>query len=390
MVVKIADKNRMPKNFILVLRILVGFLFIFSGLIKLNDPLGFSYKLEEYFEVFGLDIFSHLSLFFSIFFCSLEVILGFALLVGFQAKWVLISLLGLILFFTFLTFYSAYFNKVTECGCFGDAIKLTPWQSFYKNLVLTSSILALWFQKKEIKAIWSSSISILVNGVIGILTLGFGAYCYRYLPVLDFLPYKIGKSIPAQMEIPKGQVGDEFAIEYTLKNRKTGEFKLINSIEYIKTKIYENPEWIYIKASDPILIKAGYQVPIKDLKIKDEKENDYTQEILNNSNYNLLIVEYDLRNTEFEAQKEIKSLVNHLQERSIKSFGLTATLPSEAQKLLSPYAINYPIFYSDAVPLKSMVRSNPGIILLKNGVVLGKWSAHNVPAIQDILKLVHP
>lgn len=369
-------------NAINVIRILIGLVFIFSGFIKINDPLGFSYKLEEYFEVFSLEFLHNYALFFSIFFCTLEIVLGLGLIIGYRPKLILPALLGLILFFTFLTFYSAFYNKVTECGCFGDAIKMTPWQSFYKNLALTFFILILWIYRKTIIPFWNGKIGFWILGMSKILTLGFGLYAYLYLPVWDFLPYKVGKNLPAEMEIPKGMAGDEFGLKYTLKNRKTGEEKEIWDKEYIQTKIYENPDWVYVKASDPILIKPGYQAPVKDLKITDAAGNDHTQEIVKEKGYTLWIVEYDLWHSDLSKQVRINELSSLFLKHGGKVLGLSANLPKEANSILLPYQNPYAIYFCDAVPLKTMVRSNPGLILLKNGTVLGKWSSNALPSFQ--------
>lgn len=371
-------KNK-PAIIITGIRILVGAVFIFSGFVKLDDPLGFSYKLEEYCEVFGISSLSRFSLFFSILFSSLEIIFGFALWIGFKIRQVIPLLLALVLFFTFLTLYSAYYNKVTECGCFGDAVKLTPWQSFYKNLVLTFLILVLTFNQKNIAPFWNSMALRIGMGFIISLTLAFGLYSYWYLPLIDFLPYKVGKNLPSQMEIPKGVAGDEFSIDFTLKNLKTGEIKRIANQDYIRTKIYENSAWKFLRASEPVLINSGYQIPIKDLKITDSLGLDHTDSLIKSPGYSVIIVEYKLTESNLSAQNKIVDLVKSLQNKKIQIYGITSNSSVEAKKILNPYSINYPIYFCDAIPLKSMVRSNPGIVLLHNGTVLEKWSSHHIP-----------
>src|ERR1700743_1772034 len=178
-----------------IARILVGLLFIFSGLIKINDPLGFSYKLEEYFEVFHITFLSSLAVGIAILLCSLEIILGFALLIGVRAKQVAWGLLLLIIFFAFLTFYSAAFKVVQTCGCFGDAIPLTPWQSFSKDLVLLLLILVLFKNRADIKPIFKAKTGdqLLIASVV--IAIAMGLYTYNFLPVIDFLPYKVGANI---------------------------------------------------------------------------------------------------------------------------------------------------------------------------------------------------
>src|ERR1700754_1268999 len=189
-------------------RILVGLLFIFSGLVKINDPLGFSYKLEEYFEVFHLNFLSSMALSLSVFLCSLEIVLGFALLIGVRAVSVAWGLLLLIIFFAFLTFYSAYFQVVQTCGCFGDAIPLTPWQSFSKDLVLLLLIIVLFINRRKIQPLFSKKTgdNLLIASVV--VAVGIGLYTYNFLPVIDFLPYKVGANIPDEMATPPNSKPD--------------------------------------------------------------------------------------------------------------------------------------------------------------------------------------
>jgi len=380
-------KESLPLDKILFLvRIIVGLLFVFSGFVKINDPLGFSYKLEEYFEVFGMESLKFSALFLSLFFCGLEMLLGFGLLLGYKIRWIHWGLLGLILFFTFLTFYSAYFNKVTECGCFGDAIKLSPWQSFYKNLVLLVLILFLFLFTNRIKPLLSEPYISRSMMALTILVFSFGIYCFWFLPPIDFLPYKVGNYLPDQMEIPKGEQGDLYSVFYTLKNAKTGEIKTLDDKEYIRTKIYENKEWVYVKASEPVLVKAGYQAPAKDFKIFDTLGMEHTQELVQDPGFTLLVVEYDLKNSPSDYLPIINTLSTKLKRLGVKTLGLTSATKAEVSTLLSPFHLDFPFYTCDAVPLKSMVRSNPGLVLIKKGVILGKWPNHALPSAEELEK----
>src|ERR1700710_2680400 len=176
---KILNNNSV--GWVWIPRILVGLLFIFSGLIKINDPLGFSYKLEEYFEVFHLTSLNGLALSLAIILCALEMILGFALLIGTRAVQVVWGLLLLIIFFAFLTFYSAFFKVVQTCGCFGDAIPLTPWQSFSKDLVLLLLILVLFVQRKNITPVFSNKTGDKLLMASVVVSLGIGLYTYNFM-----------------------------------------------------------------------------------------------------------------------------------------------------------------------------------------------------------------
>jgi uncharacterized membrane protein YphA (DoxX/SURF4 family) len=369
-------------------RILVGLLFIFSGLIKLNDPLGFSYKLEEYFEVFHMVFLNPLSVFISITVCALEVILGLFLLTGFYAKKVAWGLLLLIVFFTFLTFYSAAFDVVKTCGCFGDAIPLTPWQSFSKDLILVVLIVYIFINKNEIKSISTQKNTVKTTSIIIIaLPILFGLYSYIYLPILDFLPYKEGVNIIESMKIPEGAPQDEFEIIYTLKNKNTGEKKEINDKDYIATKIYADTNWVLESSSEPKLIKEGYQPKIKDLNVFDSQGVTYTEEIFDNPYYNLVAVGWKLDKTNKKALGDINALaINAKENFNTRSVFLTSNSPKDAEVLVKELKLLPDVFFADAVPLKSMVRSNPGLMLLKNGVVIKKWPSTALPSYDDLVK----
>ena len=181
------------KFLIQLCRLLVGVLFIFSGLIKANDPLGFSYKLNEYFEVFGTEWMIPFSLFISMFMCALEMLLGFMLLIGVRVKLTLWLLLLMILFFASLNFYSGYYDKVKECGCFGDAIKMTPWQEFGNNMIQLAMTIFLLVKSNNIRPLFGKIFENILMVIAIVKCIGFPIYTYNFLPVKDFRPYAIGK-----------------------------------------------------------------------------------------------------------------------------------------------------------------------------------------------------
>ncbi|MDB5117654.1 MAG: DoxX family protein [Mucilaginibacter sp.] len=368
-------------------RIGVGLLFIFSGLIKINDPLGFSYKLEEYFEVFHITFLNGLALSLSILLCALEMILGFALLIGVRAKQVAWGLLLLIIFFAFLTFYSAFFKVVQTCGCFGDAIPLTPWQSFSKDLVLLLLIVVLFKNREKINPLFGFKTGehLLIASVI--ISIGFGLYTYNFLPVIDFLPYKIGANIADEMKTPPGAQPDEFELTYNLKNKKTGETKSMTDKDYLKSGIWKDNNWIVVGNPESRLVKKGFTPKIVDLSIQDAQRNDYTKELLSSPFYSVFIVAYDLKKTDGAAINRLNALATNLtQSFNTRTILLTSATPTEALAFKKQYHLISEIFYADGVPLKSMVRSNPGVILLKNGTIVNKWHYHTVPDYDHLVK----
>ena len=376
----------MQKIFLHFSRWFVGLLFIFSGLIKVNDPLGFGYKLQEYFEVFHLNFLSGWATGIAIVLCVLEIVLGALLLFGFWRNQITKGLLTLIIFFTFLTFVSAAFKVVTSCGCFGDAIPLTPWRSFSKDLVLLVLIIYLFIHREKINPITTNSRwQEALFGVVTFTSFGFGIFTYNYLPVVDFLPYKVGSSIPESMKVPEGALPDEFLIIYQLKHKKTGETKTMSDKDYLKLEIWKDENWEVVGEPEKKLIKKGYEAKIKDLVISDDSGTDYTKELVENPFYNLIIVAYNLNDVNEEAVAKTNALaLNAVEQFNVRSVMLTSNSAKDAAVFSKKMKLFMEVFYADAVPLKSMVRANPGILLLKNGVIVNKWHYHNLPSFDEL------
>jgi hypothetical protein len=381
------QKSTIPLGLIWFCRIAVGLLFIFSGLIKANDPMGFSYKLEEYFEVFHITFFNNFALSIAIILCALEMILGFALLIGARAIAVTWGLLLLIIFFAFLTFYSAYFKVVQTCGCFGDAIPLTPWQSFSKDVVLLILILVLFAGKHAIKPILKPEAAKIAFIIAVIFSFGVGIYTYNFLPVIDFLPYKIGANVPEEMKTPPGAKPDEYEITYHLKNKVTGATKTMTNTEYLKTNIWKDNNWQIVGDPESRLVKVGFTPKIRDLVIQDAQGNDYTQELLGNPFYNIIIVAYNLHHTNDDAINKLNALaLNLTQDFNTRTVMLTSNSPEDAKAFVKAHHFFPEVFYADGVPLKTMIRANPGIFLMKKGVVINKWHFHNMPSYDALVK----
>jgi len=380
-------KNNINNTILWACRIIVGLLFIFSGLIKINDPLGFSYKLEEYFDVFHIAFLYPYALTLSILLCALEMILGFALLIGVRAKSVAWGLLLLIIFFAFLTFYSAYFKVVQTCGCFGDAIPLTPWQSFSKDLILLLLILVLFFNRTKIQPLFTTKRGDKVLIAAAIVSVGIGLYTYNFLPVIDFLPYKVGANILDEMKTPPGAQPDQFELTYHLKNKKTKETKVMTNTDYMKTNIWKDNNWEIIGDPESKLVKKGFSPKIMDLAIQDAQGNDYTKELLSNPFNNLIIVAYNLDKTDGDAINRLNVLaINLATNYNTRTVLLTSNSAKDAEAFSKEHHLAVEIFYADGVPLKSMVRANPGILLLKNGTIINKWHYHSIPKLDILAK----
>ncbi|MDT4844596.1 hypothetical protein FQZ97_785620 [compost metagenome] len=364
----------------------VGILFIFSGLIKANDPLGFGYKLVEYFDVFHIGFLNSWATGIAVLLCVLEIVLGALLLFGFWRNWVTKGLLALIVFFTLLTFVSAAFKVVTSCGCFGDAIPLTPWQSFSKDLILLVLIIYLFINREKINPITQHrGLQSALFTIVFTLSLFFGVYTYNYLPVVDFLPYKVGANIPALMRIPDGAPMDEFLIMYQLKNKETGETKKMSDKDYMKLEIWKDANWEVIGEPEKKLLKKGYEAKIKDLFIADASGTDYTKELIENPYYNLVVVAYNLKEVNEAAIGRTNALaLNVAEQYNIRTVLLTSNSAQDAMAFSDKMKLLMEVFYADAVPLKSMVRANPGVLLLKNGVIIDKWHYHSLPSFDEL------
>ena len=372
-----------------ILRYLVGSIFIFSGLIKINDPVGTQIKLEEYFGVFSTDFTSlfellvPFALLISIVLCTLEIIIGIALLMNYKMRIVLKLLLSLIVFFTFLTFYSAYFNKVTDCGCFGDAIKLTPWESFYKDIILLVFSISIYFLNKNLKnqvglfyiKIFDDKVfrnGIIIVSTIICLIISFSAI--NFLPFIDFRAYKVGNYIPDLMN-PSEELKYSYIMEKGGREYEFESYPLDESFTFKQIKLL-NPE---------------AQPKITDYSLWNET-GDYTNEsFLGNK---LFIIIHDVNKMGLKGRK-LEDFISHLKilVSNINFWVEPIIITSSDSKSFNDFKEKYDIkiknVYGDATVLKTIIRSNPGFFLLRNGTVTGKLHYNKFPDAKEILRRVN-
>ena len=363
-----------------IARLIVGLLFIISGLIKLNDPVGFSFKLQDYFapEVLNLEFFVPYALLIAIVLVIVEVLLGIFLLLGHFKKITLWSLLLMIVFFTFLTFYSAYFNKVTDCGCFGDALPLTPWESFTKDVVLLVLILILFIGNKYIQPIFNLKIRNFIIFGAFLFCFGIAYYVLQHLPIIDFRAYKIGANIQEGMSVPENAPQPIF--EYKWKFLVNGEEKVFST-----HGDYPQVEGEFIDVETK-MIQEGYTPPIHDFTI-EKNGVDFTSEILEEENL-VAIIAYSLRNTEKEGYSGVKQITDKALKNGYRVIGLSASSQEETEALKEKYKLNFDFYFCDETTLKTIVRSNPGILQLNRGTIQQKlhWNdAHklNLPPVEN-------
>ncbi len=352
-----------------LLRIIVGLIFIASGFVKAVDLVGFSFKMEEYFSpsVFNMPFLEKYALVLGAIMVVLELLLGIMLVFKTKLKFTLTFLVLLCIFFGFLTFYSAYFNVVTDCGCFGDAIKFTPWQSFIKDILLLVALLLLYFayrkefkdEKPSSKIIWTSI------GVFSIIMAYVMSQGILHEPVIDFRAYKIGTNIVAEKEkIAKNP--SEYKTFYSLKNSKTGEVLKLNQDEYINDKKYweEGSPWkIEEGKKESVLTKAGYQSEIAKFKLEDETGNDLTENIIKSPKV-ILLFSY---NPQDASQDSITKAIAKAKSQN----GATVYGVSTQQKTFP----GIPNLMMDGTAIKTIARSNPFVLVLQNGIIVEKTPA---------------
>lgn len=463
-------------------RIAVGGLFIFSGFIKANDPAGFSYKLQEYFEVFAsgfscdmkvaadgsagapclpepkpievvvptyevvvpaeayIDIngdsvinaddssevyndhdekayqaaynaaleaatpkvvtekswlepmwefFAEHALLLAILICGFEIVLGIFLLIGWQVRWTLWLFLAMIVFFSFLTFYSACCNKVTSCGCFGDAIALTPWESFWKDLILLILIALLFAGTENIRPITSNRI--IMAGLIGIGTFAsfaFPVYTYRHLPVIDFRPYKIGTNIwdgtqnkdPETTGCMTDSVVYEFYMFQNVKDSIAGKFTMFTMDNY------PDSTWHYFCRYDRKIREGNCAATIMDFNLTDPESGVVVNDsILKLKGPLFFLVMYDIDLADREAMSKVNLFYDAAAKAGVPFFALANVGPDRIVLFRTETGAKYPFCQVDGTALKTVIRSNPGLVMLRDGVVIDMWHYNDFPEYNDAM-----
>jgi uncharacterized membrane protein YphA (DoxX/SURF4 family) len=351
-------------------RILTGMVFIFSGFVKAIDPWGFTYKLQDYLEAFHLEFLNGLALPIAVTVSTLELVIGLNLLTGIRMRVTSWLLLVFMAFFTVLTFILAIYNQVSDCGCFGDAVKLTNWQTFWKNIILLVPSIIIFWQRKRYKSLYACLSEWTLSGSFALLGILLSVYCYRNLPLMDFRPYSTGTYIPDKMKVPEGMPPDEY--ETVLVYEKNGVSREFTSENYP----WQDSTWIW-KETKQKLIKKGYEPPIHDFLITSPDGHDITREILQDTGYTFLIVACDLSKPR---QKVFGKLVNAAEEGQNNEYRytlLTSSTQDENDAFRETFNPPFEICTADEITLKTIIRSDPGILLLHRGIILGKWHYRN-------------
>ena len=370
---KNARSEKYQKIVVEVCRIFVGLVFVFSGFVKAVDPLGFAYKFQEYLAAWDSSFFDFLAIPASFSLSAFEFVLGVCLLAGAYRK--IISLLTFLFmcFMTLFTLYLAIFNPVSDCGCFGDALVISNWQTFFKNGVLIIAAFFVFRWHKQINRLYSRKYLSWVVVFAVVFILGISSYCFRYLPVLDFRPYKIGNNIPELMQIPEGASPDMY--ETTLIYENKGGVRERFTIEnYPK----EGSGWKFIEAQN-VLIKKGYEPPVHDFIIRTKARADITEEVLTDDAYTFLLIAHKLEKADDANIANINSVYDYAVEQGYRFLCLTASLPPSIHEWKESTGAEYPFCTVDDATLKTMIRSNPGLMLIKAGVIINKWPNRRIP-----------
>jgi uncharacterized membrane protein YphA (DoxX/SURF4 family) len=367
-------------------RLLFGFVFIFSGFVKAIDPLGSAYKFQDYFLAFGLEWLYPLALIFAVLLSTLEFVIGVAILLRLNMRYTAWGAMLFMAFFTPLTLFIAITDPVPDCGCFGDAIIISNWETFYKNLIILAAAIVVFRYRTSVRPLLSEKKDWAMNGVITLVIMALSVYCLRNLPVIDFRPWKIGNNV-LELVIPTPEEADLYLI---YRNKETGEVKEYPSDNFP----WDDPEWVaqweYHDQRKEVT-RAYIPAPIDGFYIEDEFGEDLTDYYISYPDYLFVIVAPDLFRTNTKAFKEsINPLALSAEENGYPLIVLTASSFETMEDFRHIHQTPYPFYLSDDIELKTIIRSNPGLVLLKNGVVKGKWAFRNIPSfdeLQDQLEL---
>lgn len=354
-------------------RFLLGITFIFSGFVKAVDPLGSFYKIQDYLTAFGMGgwFTDYIPLLCGIVLAAVEFSAGIFLFLGIRRS--LATLLALLLMgvLTPLTLYLAIANPVSDCGCFGDAWVLTNWQTFGKNIVLLAAAIVAFKERKQIVRFITPKMEWMMSMYTFLFIFALSFYCLGNLPIFDFRPYKIGTDIKAGMEMPEGAKPSVFETRFILeKNGKRQEFTLEN---------YPDSTWTFVEART-VLKEKGYEPPIHDFSMVElSTGEDITDSVLADKGYTFLLVAHRIENADDGNIDLINEVYDYSVEHGYKFYALTSSPEEDINEWCDRTGAEYPFCQMDDITLKTIIRSNPGLMLIKDGIILNKWSDNQIP-----------
>jgi uncharacterized membrane protein YphA (DoxX/SURF4 family) len=362
-------------------RIILGITFVFSGFVKSIDPLGTVYKIQDYFTSFGLSSFHEWAAIPAVILCAGEFSLGLFMLFGLYRKWATRVMLVVMVFMTILTLYIAIANPVKDCGCFGDFLIITNWQTFFKNIVLLACAIWVFVYDHKITNLFTGKFYWMVGGWIIIVAIGFCLHNYYHEPIIDARPYKVGNNIPKLMTVEPGKTP---VYENIMIYEKDGVQKEFTEEDYP----WQDSTWVFVDRKSK-LIKEGEDPVISDFSINRlylnparteiENEENITEELLSDTTYTFLMIAYSLSDMDDKYLSRFEDVNNYAQEYGYKFYCLTASPRDIILQLEKEDITNFNFCTADERVLKTMVRSNPGLMLLRAGTVINKWPDNGVP-----------
>ena len=366
----------MRKIVVNIARLLLALTFILSGFVKAVDPLGTKYKISDYLTAMGLGQWmpDFLTLGASVLLLAVEFIIGICLLFAIHRRLVSKLTLAIMVVMTALTLWLAITNPISDCGCFGDAIVLTNWQTFWKNVVLLAATLIIWRWPTDMIRIISVSNQWIVFNFSTLFILFTAGWCLYDLPLFDFRPYHVGANIQEGMEIPEDAPLPQFETTFILeKDGRQEEFTTDN---------YPDSTWTFID-SKTVQTAEGYVPPIHDFSILTNEGEDITEEVLNKEGYTFLLISPHLENADDSQLDLINQVYEYSKEQGYPFYCLTASTDKAINRWQEMTGADYPFCSTDEITLKTIIRSNPGLVLLKQGTVLHKWSHNHLPVIEE-------
>ena len=365
--------QRLLKMIVNLCRIIVAVTFIFSGFVKAIDPIGTQYKLQDYLGAIGMaGILPNWTLLaVAVFLAAIEFCIGIFLLFAIQRRLISKLTVAFMAFMTMVTVWIVVADPVKDCGCFGDALHLTNTETLIKNIVLLVCSLAIMYRPLAMFRFVSKSNQWIVTNYTIVFILMSSGFSLYYLPIFDFRPYHIGVNIPRGMEIPKGAKLPQFKTTFIMeKNGQRKEFTLDN---------YPDASWKFID-SKTVQTSEGYIPPIHDFSITDNKTGlDLTNSVLSHKGYTFLLIAPHLETADDSNFGDIDRLYEYAQSYDIPFYCLTASTTKAIKRWIDLTGAEYPFCITDEAVLKTIIRSNPGLLLLKDGTIINKWSHNNLP-----------
>jgi len=361
----------------IISRIIVGIIFLFSGFVKAVDPFGGAIKISEYLEIIGLHNTDQLALYAAILLSTIEFIIGFQLVLGLKIKKVALPALLFMAFFTVLTLYIALFNPVSDCGCFGDAIKLGNWETFIKNLfILPLSYVVFWKRQEYQAGLSDLKQSVAVFGGV-LFIVGISYLSIRNLPLLDFRPFKVGGNIPQGMIIPEGAPLAEYETSFIYE--KEGIQKEFDINNYPQN----DTTWVFVDSKSTI-VKEGYQPPIDNFMLETTDGNDLTEQLLGHEQPVFLMVMPKVEKTSVKYIQAFIAIHRMCIQNNYPFYAVTASLADDIYKFDVENNAGFEYLNADETLLKTIVRGNPALVVLDKGTVIAKYSQNTLPAAEEL------